>query len=82
MSRFILISVCDREIMTEIFDSYEEAVVQRNKEMVEWARVPEEAFSDEEYEESDFGYGKYQAWANDRCDYDWLIVEVPMEEKK
>ena len=89
MSKFILISVCDREIMTEVFDSYEEARVQRNKEMIEWARVPEEAFRDgeEEYEEigdeieDSFGFGKYEAWANDRCDFDWLIVEIPMEKE-
>ena len=85
MSKFILISVCDREIMTEVFDSYEEARAQRNREMIEWARVPEEAFHDgaEEREKIDdedsFGYGKFEAWANDRCDYDWLIAEIPME---
>ena len=84
MSKFILISVCDREIMTEVFDSYEEARAQRNKEMIEWARVPEEAFRDEECEEigdeieDSFGFGKYEAWANARCDLDWLIVEIPM----
>ena len=81
MSKFILISVCDREIMTEVFNSYEEALAQRNKEMIEWARVPEDIFQygPEEYEDDGFAYGKYEAYANDRCDFDWLIVEIPME---
>lgn len=90
MSKFILISVCDREIMTEVFDSYEEAHTQRNKEMVEWAHVPPECVSldgEAEYEDDSFGYGKYEAWARVECDiefhdYDWLIVEVPMEEER
>lgn len=84
MKKFILISVCDREIMTKVFDSYEEARTQRNKEMIEWARVPKEAFRDgrEAYVEdgSEFAYGKYEAYANHRCDLDWLIVEIPTEE--
>ena len=81
MSKFILISVCDREIMTEVFDSYEEARAQRNKEMVEWAHVPEDVFWDgeEEYEDDGFAYGKYEAYANGRCDFDWLIVEIPTD---
>lgn len=82
MSKFILISVCDREILTEVFDSHNEALTQRNKEMIEWAHVPEEVFRkyNEKYEESDFGFDEYQAWANDRCDFDWLIVEVPADQ--
>lgn len=82
MSKFILISVCDREIMTEVFDSYSDALAQRNKEIIEWANVPEKAFADDEYEEigdnDSFGFTKYEAYANDRCDFDWLIVEIPM----
>lgn len=80
MSKFILISVRDRVILTEVFHSRREAIKQRNREMIEWARVPEEVFlnNKEMYEQSDFGFDEYQAWANDRCDYDWLIAEIPM----
>ena len=83
MARFILVSVCDREIMTEVFDSLEAATEQRNREMVEWGRVPEETFEQfEEYEEDgEYGYGKYQAYCNDRCDFDWLIARIPDEQE-
>jgi len=83
MKKFILISVCDRAIVTEVFDSMEEATAQRNKEMTEWAHVPSDFFDQhDEYEESDFGFGKYEAWANDRCDLDWLIVEIPLKQEE
>lgn len=71
--QWVLVSVCDREILVEVFDTYEEARETRDREMIEWASVPDDVFGKDEYEESDFGYGGYQAWANDRSDYDWLI---------
>lgn len=84
MARFVLVSVCDREIMTEVFDSLKAATEQRNKEMIEWGRVPPEIFNQfEEYEEDgEYGFGKYHAYANDRCDFDWLIADIPDTEQE
>ncbi len=73
-NKYMLISVCDREILTEVFNSLEDAQNCMHKEMTEWANVDPESFHNMEYEESDFGFGEWSAWANGRCDYDWYIA--------
>lgn len=73
-NKYILISVCDREILTEVFNSLAEAQTCMYKEMMEWANIDPGAFHSVEYEESDFGFGEWSAWANGRCDYDWRII--------
>lgn len=78
-TRYMLISVCDREILTEIFDTKKEAQETMHEEMVKWGKVPEDIFRLEEYDDGDCGFCSYQAYANDgnnHADYDWLIVEI------
>lgn len=76
--RYMLITVIDREIMTELFDSKEEAVSAMKKEMVDEAKVPEDALKTyDEYEETGFGFGEESGWANGRNDCDWRIVDIP-----
>ena len=77
--KYMLISVCDREILTEQFDTKEEAQETMHREMIEQGNVPEDIFDNEEYEDSDCGFGEYSAWANEginHADFDWLIVAL------
>lgn len=79
MKRFMLISVCDREILTELFDTVEEAREAMHREMVEQGKVPDDIFNNTEYEDSDYGFGEWSAYANDgvnHADFDWLIVNL------
>lgn len=78
-NKYMLISVCDREIFTEQFDTIEKAQETMHKEMIEQGKVPKDIFLEEECEESDYGFDSYCAWANDgvnHADYDWLIVAL------
>ncbi len=85
--KFVLISVSDRAISTQTFDTLEDAQERMHEEMLE-SGVPEEAFvvfdgenefaceeafncNHEDYEVSEMG-----GWANGRTDDDWLIVPV------
>ena len=78
--RYMLISVCDREILTEQFDTKEEAQETMHREMVEQGRVPEDIFLEgEEYDDGNCGFGEYSAYANEgvnHADFDWLIVSL------
>lgn len=77
--KYMLISVRDREILTEKFDTKEEAQETMHREMIEQGKVPEDIFDNEEYEDGDCGFGEYSAWANDglnHSDFDWLIVAL------
>lgn len=91
MSKFILISVCNRDILTEQFDTYEAARKQMLTELLEWGRIdvpdeiPAAALLGNEYtaEDDTFGFWKYGGYANtSKSELDWSIVEIPMEEKK
>lgn len=78
-NKYMLISVCDREILTEKFDTKEEAQETMRREMIEQGKVPEDIFDNEEYEDYDCGFGEYSAWANNginHADFDWLIVAL------
>ena len=79
--KFMLISVCDREILTERFQTMEDAQRKMHEEMVQWGKVPEEIFEyGEEYDVAySYGFHKFGGYANDgmnHADYDWLIVEL------
>lgn len=77
--KYMLISVCDREILTEQFDTKEEAQEAMHKEMIEQGTVPEGIFDTEEFEDYDYGFGEDRAWVNDGNNYadcDWLIVAL------
>lgn len=79
MKRYILISVCEREILTELFDTIEEAQETMHREMVEWGKVLPDVFVETEYDSPDFGFGEYGAFVNNGCNhnnYDWLIVDL------
>ena len=79
VSNYILISVCEREIMTEQFQSLEDAQDCMHKEMIDAGDIPEDIFNHSEYDDGDFGFGKYSAYVNDgvnHSNYDWSIVEI------
>ena len=82
--RFLLISVCERDIATEVFPSLEKArkqmmdelkdeFVKGNKpsEWMEYENLPR-------YERDDFGFTKTTAWSNldDDNNCDWLIIPI------
>ena len=82
MNKYMLISVFEREIFTEMFTTFEAARAQMIHELQEEVS---KSYDDivltepdmEEYD--DFGYGNDWAWSNidDNCNCDWKIVEVP-----
>lgn len=79
MYGYMLITVCEREIMTEQFHSLERAQKCMHKEMIEFGDVSEDIFDNEEYDNGDFGFGKYSAYVNDGLNYsnyDWSIVSL------
>lgn len=41
-NKYILISVCDREILTEVFNTLAEAQACMHKEMIEWVSIAPE----------------------------------------
>lgn len=59
MYGYMLITVCEREIMTEQSHSLERAQKCMHKEMIEFGDVSEDIFDNEEYDNGDFGFGKY-----------------------
>lgn len=90
--RYMLITVCDREIVTEIFNSFDAA---RNK-MLDgvWDELVESGDYDLDEEKKFLNddshtwhddwdnwdvleFGKNYAWSNVNDDYDWKIVEIP-----
>lgn len=78
-NQYMLITVCDREILTERFSTKKEAQKIMHREMVKWGNVPRDIFENEEYEDQSCGFGEYSAWANDGIDHanlDWLIVRI------
>ena len=79
--RYMLISVFEREIATEIFATHEEAYAQMMNELKEefdeygdgdWNDV----LNGESFEE--FSFNDNWAWSNldDDCNCDWKIVEI------
>lgn len=81
----LLISVCERDIQTEVHPSLEAAkaamLAQLKKEFLkecseaEW----EDIESQDEFECSDLGFSKLSAWSNmdDDCYCDWRIIPIP-----
>lgn len=79
MDKYMLISVCGREILTERFKTKKDAQDAMHREMVEQGRVPEDVFSENEFEDCDYGFGEDSALDNDGFnheDFDWLIVYI------
>ena len=78
--KYMLITVIDREILTEQFATFEEAHEMMMDELRQYGGVCEDYLHDEEMEcEGEFGYSKWSAynhnWEKD-IDCDWLIVEI------
>lgn len=81
MDKYILISVFEREIVTEIFDDFEKARMQMMKELfTEFEKKDMEIVyhPDGVDDEESFGYGTDWAWSNidDDCLCDWKIVKL------
>lgn len=77
-NRYMLISVCDREILTEIFKTKEEAQKAMHEEMIN-SGAPQEIFLENEYDDGDVGFGEYEAYVSDgvnHANFDWLIVAL------
>ncbi len=89
---YMLITVENREIMTEQFYTVEEAREVMHAEMREWGGVPQEIFDvfreefppevfdayPEEYASGDFGYSDYGGFAKGKNgeQLDWSIVAL------
>ncbi len=77
---YMLITVENREIMTEQFYTVEEVREVMHAEMREWGGVPPEVFDayPEEYDSGDFGYSEYGGFANGKNGerLDWSIVAL------
>ena len=82
---YMLISICEREIVTEQFDTLEEAQKQMISELkyefdkyddykITWDEIENE----NSFECDCFGFGAGWAWSNLDDDYncDWKIVEI------
>lgn len=92
MEKYILISVYERDICTEVFDSFDAAVEQMKDELKEHfednksaLEYGDEEITWEEFEEYPEDYDDISAsfddgWAwsnlNDDCNCDWKIVKV------
>lgn len=79
--RYMLISVFDREILTEMFPTLEAAQETMHMEMISEGGVPEEFFVGDSREDKDKGYayGPYDAYSNDginHADCDWHIAPI------
>lgn len=85
-NKYMLISVCDREILTEQFPTHKDAVVQMQKEIAEAipggpeGEIIEAMVSGKDFEiEGLIAFGQWSGYLNDGAnhgDYDWLIVAL------
>lgn len=86
--KYMLITVCEREIMTEIFDSLEPALETRKEEMLnawygEDDEIREALENNDEYDGGgDFAFDEWRAFVNGRDNWDWAIVELPENDEK
>lgn len=77
--KYMLISVFDREILTEQFDTKEGAQETMHREMIAHGKVSEDIFNEPEYEDFHCGFSEECAWANDginHSNFDWLIIAL------
>lgn len=78
--KYMLITVIEREILTEQFETFEEAHNQMMKEFCEAAMVDPADCTEEESEcDEEFGYCKWNAYVSDGLNhnnFDWIIVEL------
>lgn len=80
--KYMLITVIEREILTERFETYDDAKSAMLDEFWVYSDFDDYDFlKEEEYEadDGDYGFSKYGGWLNDGKDhynYDWLIVAL------
>ena len=75
--RFQLISVADREIMTEYFDTLKEAQARMREEMLDSGLDSLDDIEDKG--NGDCGCDDFSAWLNDgnnHMDFDWKIIDL------
>lgn len=76
---YILISVREREILTEKFPSLKAAQKAMHEEMRIQGKISEEVFQEEEFDDGNCGFCAYQGYVNDGINgdnWDWLIVAL------
>lgn len=79
MAKYMLISVIEREILTETFDTLQEAKTAMVIEMVQEAGVDDAIFGKDIYDDGYCGFGDDGGYVTDgknHCNYDWRIVEL------
>lgn len=81
--RYLLVSVCDREIFTEKFESREAAwktMISELKDALRCEPEDDSIFLMDEYEDDgNFGFGVWSAYVNDGVghgEFDWRIVAL------
>lgn len=82
MVEYMLISVFERSIFTENFDSFEDArqaMLRELRDKAEDKGIEIDTTLDWVDDEELYGYGNDWAWSNvdDDCNCDWKIVELP-----
>ena len=75
-NRYMLISACERDIITQMFPTLNKAQEKMREEMVEYGRVPQEAFQNDEYEGEEYGFDENSGWSNIKQNNDWIIIDV------
>lgn len=77
--KYIVINVCDREIMyVGIADTPTEATEIMKSDFMEvfLEHYEEEDFENENYRADEWEVNETEAWLNGRMNYDWRIIEV------
>lgn len=74
--RYMLISACERDIITQMFPTLNEAQNKMREEMVEYGRIPQEAFYNDEYEGEEYGFDENSGWSNIKQNNDWIIIDT------
>ena len=79
-----LISVCEREIVTENFRTYEEAYAQMKKELLSVGQFKNlQELEQYHTANEDFSISSFSAWSNiHNVDNDWKIVKVADKRSK
>lgn len=78
--KYVLISVCNREILTEVFTTHQEAAKMMHNEMRSMGGIEEDVFDGgwgQEFEGDYFGFDQWGGYVNlDKYDLDWRIVAL------
>lgn len=78
-NKYMLITVVERDIYTELFDSLEEAQATMRMELFRLGLVSEDILGLEEYDDGECGFGDDCGYVNDGFNHqncDWRIVAI------